>query len=37
MSNWNIDSIHLYLQPANKNKCLCDELRQYGADEIRSE
>lgn len=37
MSSWNIDSIHLYLKPANKKKCLCDELRQYGADEISSE
>lgn len=37
MSNWKIDSIDLYLQPATKKKCLCDELRQYGADEIHSQ
>ncbi len=36
MNSWKIDSIHLYLQPANKKKCSCDELRQYGANEISS-
>lgn len=35
--DWKIDSIHLYLQPASKKKGDCDELRQYGMDEIGSE
>lgn len=37
MNDWKIDSIDLYLQPINKRKCSCDELRQYGADEIGPE
>ncbi len=35
MSHWKIDSIHLHLLPKKRGNC--DELRQYGEEEINAE